>query len=369
MATNIGELVSDQTENGSTVATASDTETTIQLEQLEKDILITAANPYYEGSYLSRVMSVHSLNDWGYKKFKRSIRKKLNISDQNLFFTALCIALKNGLVTIDDILGGKDIAKELPKFKVLLRRLSRGNKENLVNIYDYTLEHHGGTYSEISDISEYTGVFKGTNILGVDNHAQLPFFAHIYAHFIHNRVEELFDEKELDALEALVVKTNRKGVYNFNSGTMEKKSIYNALWRVRKKWGIRTSMEAVLKALELGFYTLLHEVSISDFIALNDGYIDLLKTIHDSPDAISKHQKRTDQIYKELGIHTRTQLAPYIFLARNLEEHEMDAIRSAHASPDQDPMQIIYEKFDMPEHSALLAPSKYFATKREMAAK
>jgi len=47
----------------------------------------------------------------------------------------------------------------------------------------------------------------------------------------------------------------------------------------------------------------------------------------------------------------------------------MDALRSAHAYPDQDPMQIIYDKFKMPEHSAFLKPSKYFAAKLDMATK
>ncbi|MCH8003125.1 MAG: hypothetical protein IH934_00705 [Nanoarchaeota archaeon] len=364
----IGELVLNQTEDGSTV-TFDIEESKIQLEPWVKEILITAANPYYQEEFVPHVMNTFSIDGYKYGKFIKPIRRKLNVSDTNPMFAALCIALKNDLVSTEEILDGKNMEEELLRFKVRIRRLTRTDKGIMAEIYNYAIEHHGVAYGEISEISQYGYGFRGSKNLGISNHAQLAFFAHIYTHLMHNQVEEQLTGHQLDALEALVVKTDRKGVYNFNPKRVSESVTYYPSNLVRRDFGVQTSMDAVLKALDLGFYTLLLEVDIPAFLALNHTDMDFLKITQDDSVALRRNSQRRQRIYKGLGIHTRTQLAPYIFLVTKLDEHEMDSLRSAHASPDQDPMQIIYEKFKMPEHSALLAPNKYFAAKREMAAK
>ena len=354
----IGELARAHIgDDGTGVAISDVEELAIKLEPLEKAVLITAASPYYQRDFRPHVVNTLSIDKYKYGKIIKSIRRKLDVSDEQPLISALCIALKKGLVSTEEILDGKNMEEELPRFKVRLRRLTRPGKGVMAEIYNYAIEHHGVTNEEISEISQYAFGFRGTKNLGISNRAQLAFFAHIYMHFMHNQAEEQLTGKQLDVLEQLVIKTGTNRVYRSSQALTR---------RYTEALNVQTSMEAVLKALDMGFYSLLLEVDIPAFVALDTVTIDFLKTALDGVALTRNHNIRT-HIYKQLGIHSRSQLAPYLFLAAKLDENEMELLR--HISPDEDQMRIVYEKFGMPRDAYLLAPSKYLAVKHGMAAK
>lgn len=377
----IGKLVSNQTGNG--IKVALDTEKSkFQLDPEESAFLIAEADPY-NGSSNDHTDNIKDANEYKFNKLKTSIKGELNapsIQGQNFIFSAVSIALKNGLITIEDILGDRDLEFEMPRFKVYLRNLSRTQKRILAESYNLAVQHLVHTHGEIAISLQYTSSQAlGSSLnggrsstvyddLGISNNGQLAFLTHIYMHFMRNPIEEQLTGKQLDELEALVVRTNNNGDYNNSHGLNSNNPSQTVMRKIRQDLGVQSSMDAILKAFEMGFYSLLLGVDTLALVNLDPSDINFLKSM---PDSVGNGRNYTNRkrIYGNLGINTMTQLAPYIFLATKLDEHEMDALRSTHASPDGDPMKVIYEKFEMPEHSALLAPSKYFAAKREMAVK
>ncbi|MEK6949264.1 MAG: hypothetical protein AABX34_03515 [Nanoarchaeota archaeon] len=372
----IDELATAHIGDGSTTAITSNVEKpTIELKSLERNILTTAANPYYHRGYIAHVADALDIDENKvHTSVYSSIKSKLDISSHDTIFTALCIALKDGVISIDEILDGKDLAEELPRFKAALRKLSRSKKHILAEFYNRAVYDHSFSRAEVAKSLHYTHsqsiygrVWEAYKILGIHNRAQLAFFAHIYMHFMYNQAEEQLTGKRLDALEAMVVKAGTRGMYKADQDGASNRTIYSLTNQIRNRFNAETSMETVLKALDMGFYTLLLEADIPAFVSLNENDIDFLKAKPETVAVRENHNIRS-RIYQRLDIHTMPQLAPYLFLAAKLDEHEMDSLRSAHASPDRDPMKIIYEKFGIPEGAALLAPSKYLAAKREMAA-
>ena len=356
------------------------TKPTIELKPLERNILTTAANPYYHGGYVAHVMDALGVDDRNKVRAQvESIRRKLDIyissGTYSTIFTASCIALKDGLVSIDEILDGKDLARELPRLKVALRRLTPAQKRIMAEFYSYAVKYHDVAYDEIAETLQYTshrlGSLFGKTIknvygrLGISNRAQLAFFAHVYMHFMHNPVEEQLTANQLDTLES-IVRIDTRAMYQI---IPYKRAILDRLGDKLENMSdvhITSSMEAVLKALDLGFYTLLLEADIPAFVSLNSAQMDFLRA---APDLHALRTKRntTHRIYERLGIHSRAQLAPYLFLAARLDKKEIDSLR--HADPNAKPMSLIYEKFGIPKGMELLAPGRYLAVKSEMATK
>ena len=349
-----------------------------ELTPLERGILITSANPYYHRGYTAHVTDAHSIDKREVGGLVRSIKRKLDISsDYNVIFTALCIALKDKLISINEILDGKDLAKELPRFKATLRKLTRPQKHFLAECCNQAIHTHYVSMTEVAESLHYAPTTyplsngEGQSAyerLGTSNRAQLAFFAHIYMHFMHNPVEEQLTGKQLDALEAIVIKQDMRGMYKSKQDGTLNSTIYKLILGIRNIFNAETSIEVVLKALDMGFYTLLLEADIPAFVSLDPAQIDFLKAAP-NPHTLMTNRNIRYSIYRRLGVRTMPQLAPYLFLAAKLDENEMGLLRSAYTSPDVDPMRIVYEKFGIPEGAALLAPSRYLAAKHSMAAK
>jgi len=375
MTTNIAELVTNHSGNNGVTATDSCVdESAIQLDPLEKHILIASASPFHGESH-----SIHngSTKDDGRI---RSIKDKLGVSGQYFMFGAVSIALDKGSVTIDDVLDGRSITQEFPKFKVTLRKLSRAQKRILAEFYNSALQHQEFTYGEVATTLQYSSsIALGNSLnrggqspihstLGIHDRGQLAFLTHIYMHFMRNPVEELFTEKQLDALEARVIKTRSGGIYKVSQEGISDWSKSSLMANIKNTFNVDSSAEAVLKALDSGFYTLLLEMDFPAFASLEPNYFEFLRN---PINRVASPENRTKKniIYKRLGISNMSQLAPYMFLATNLDESGMRLLRTSHTSPDNNPINTLHEIFRMPNYSTLLAPQAYLNTKCEMAAK
>lgn len=235
---------------------------------------------------------------------------KLNVEWD--IFAAEITALDKGILSLEEIVGN-----ELPKFEATIGLLSPKQKQLVSVYYEYAV-----TYGNVSSnaVIEYSGLkmdFGTINAvytkLNISNRAQFALYAYIYMHLMRSPILEMLTRKQINALEAVIY--NSPDYYNHIAQVLgiAASSVKITVNRVTKKLESNNIVEAICKAIKLGYNSLLKGVDKEALNSLDESEIDLLKQTARLPIKDIQPIRGMESVYEKLRVYNSAQLAPYVY--------------------------------------------------------